>query len=297
MLADLGGRPIERLPPAAPACGLTVDVEDWFHSSFRSAPALDESRLPRRVETAVARLLEAVAAHGARATFFVLGCVAREHPRLARRIADAGHEVGCHGMTHACCYDQTPEAFRAATHDARSLLADQSGQPVWGFRAPSWSVTPRSLWALDVAAELGFRYDSSIFPAATYLYGITDAPRSPYVVRTRSGLALVEVPPSVVAFGPVTFGVGGGFYLRLLPWWVHRRAMQAHAKRGDPFLAYVHPREFDADSVAAPAASFVEQFIHASSARPAVEADGLLQRPLAAAHELLAQRGIPRCAA
>src|SRR5262249_42429796 len=117
-----------------------------------------------------------------------------------------------------------------------------------GFRAPSWSVTEQNLWALDVIAEAGFRYDSSIFPGRTYLYGIDVAPRAPYRLRTPSGNSLLEVPPSTLGIGRTRIGVGGGVYLRLLPLWVHQRACDAALSRGRPFMAYVHPRELDPPS-------------------------------------------------
>jgi polysaccharide deacetylase family protein (PEP-CTERM system associated) len=243
----LGGRACDVLPPGEPAFAMTVDVEDWFHANFRSAPAVDPSRLPRRAEAGVERVLEILAAAGARATFFVLGCVARDHPGLVARIVAAGHEIGCHGMTHALVYEQGPAELRAAAGDARKLLSDQSGQPVLGFRAPSWSVTERSLWAFDVLAGCGYRWDSSVFPAANYLYGIAGAPRAPYLVPTEQGL-LVEVPPAVAALGRFRMGVGGGFYLRLLPLWVHRAALASYARRGTPFVIHVHPREVDPEA-------------------------------------------------
>ena len=242
------GRPVELLPPGEPAFAMTVDVEDWFHANWRSASPVDPATLPRRVDEGVERVLAALAAAGARATFFVLGCVARDHPRIVARIAAAGHEIGCHGMTHDLVYEQTPAAFRAAAAAARKLLADQSGQPVWGFRAPSWSLTGRSLWAFEALAESGFRWDSSVFPAANYLYGVDGAPCGPYRVALDGGGAIVEVPPPIVALGPLRLGVGGGFYLRLLPLWVHRLALARYARRGAPFLVYVHPRELDPDA-------------------------------------------------
>ncbi|HJQ83364.1 MAG TPA: polysaccharide deacetylase family protein, partial [Candidatus Binatia bacterium] len=223
---------------------LTVDVEDWFHANYRSAPALDTGSLPRRVEQSVERVLDTLAARAVRATFFVLGAVAREHPGIVPRIAAAGHEIGCHGMTHALAYETAPDDFARAIAEARALLRAQSGQSVLGFRAPSWSVTARSLWALDAIAAAGFRYDSSIFPHANYLYGLDGAPRTPYVVETDAG-PLIEVPPPLVGRGPLTLGAGGGFYLRLLPTWVHRRAAAASARARSVFLAYVHPRELD----------------------------------------------------
>jgi polysaccharide deacetylase family protein (PEP-CTERM system associated) len=243
--ARLGDRSVEILPPGEPARIASVDVEDWFHSNY-SAP-VDQTNLPSRVEAAVARVLDTLDAAGARATFFVLACVARERPGLVPRIAAAGHEIACHGLTHTLVYEQTPAAFRAAVGDARKLLADQSGRDVIGFRAPSWSVTTRSLWALDVLAESGFRYDSSVFPAANYLYGIADAPRTPYRVQTPAG-ALVEVPPPALALGPLRLGAGGGFYLRALPLVVHRRLMREYERRGAPFVLFIHPRELDPES-------------------------------------------------
>jgi polysaccharide deacetylase family protein (PEP-CTERM system associated) len=244
----LGGRPADVLPPGEPACVMTVDVEDWFHSNFRSAPVVDPAALPRRVEAGVDRVLETLAAARARATFFVLGCVARDHPRLVARIAAAGHEIACHGMTHALVYEQRPDEFRAAAGDARKLLCDQSGQAVLGFRAPSWSVTERSLWAFDALAACGYRWDSSVFPAVNYLYGIDGAPRAPYLVPTEGGGLLVEVPPAVLALGRLRIGVGGGFYLRLFPLWVHRAALARYARRGVPFVVHIHPRELDPEA-------------------------------------------------
>jgi polysaccharide deacetylase family protein (PEP-CTERM system associated) len=268
----LDGRPVRRLPPTGPAFALTVDVEDWYHGNFTSAPALDPATLPKRVEESVARALDALAACGVRGTFFVLGCVAREHPGLVRRIAAAGHEIGCHGMTHDLVYATPPGTFAAAVREARALLADQSGQPVLGFRAPSWSITTRSLWAVDALAAAGFRYDSSIFPAANYLYGIDGAPHEPYAVATADGGELIEVPPPLVAAGRLRLGVGGGFYLRVLPLWVHRRAMRAASRGGVPFVLYFHPRELDPDAwhlrlALSPKEDFIHRFRLRSAAR------------------------------
>jgi polysaccharide deacetylase family protein (PEP-CTERM system associated) len=239
------GRPVDLLPPGEAALAMTVDVEDWFHGNYRSAPVLDPATLPRRVEESVERVLEALAAARARATFFVLGSVAREHPRLVPRIVRAGHEIGCHGMTHTLLYEQEPAAFRAAVGDARKLLSDQSGQPVWGFRAPSWSLTERSLWAFEALVASGFRYSSSVFPAANYLYGVDGAPRTPYRVPTRPAGSLLEVPPPLIGIGRFRIGVAGGFHLRLMPLWVHRLALAHYTRRGFPFVAYIHPRELD----------------------------------------------------
>jgi polysaccharide deacetylase family protein (PEP-CTERM system associated) len=239
------GFAIETSQARAAACLFTVDVEDWFHSNFVSLRDFDATGLPRRVEEGVAHLMDELAQVGAQGTFFVLGVVAEQHPRLVRQIADAGHEVGCHSLNHTLIYEQDPDTLRAELTRARKVLQDQSGQPVLGFRAPSLSITERSLWALDVLAEVGFRYDSSIFPAKNYMYGMDNAPPDPYEIKTPSGARITEIPPSTLAVGPRRIGVGGGVYLRAFPLAVQRYAMQRALARGAPFVLYVHPREFD----------------------------------------------------
>lgn len=223
----------------------SVDVEEWFHTNFRSAPRLDDRGLERRVDVGIANVLDALAAAESKATFFVLGAVAKEQPALVRRIADAGHEIASHSSTHALLYEQRPSDVARDLASARSTLQDLTGQPIFGFRAPSWSITARNLWALDAVAEAGFRYDSSIFPAENYLYGIRGAPSHPFRIQSPAGNVLVEIPPSTASLGPLRIGVGGGFYLRALPFFVHAAALRAAARRGVPFVGYVHPREFD----------------------------------------------------
>ena len=224
---------------------LTIDVEDWFHANFESTPVLESGSLPSRLESGVAATLELLAESRAQATFFVLGCVARRHRQIVRRIADAGHEIGSHALDHELVYEMAPPRFREAIEAARKLLQDQSGQPVLGFRAPSWSITEKSLWALEVLAEVGFEYDSSVFPGASPLYGISHAPTGPYRFRLANGRSLLEVPPSVLGVGALRMGVGGGVYLRALPVAVQRWAMHRYARRGEPFMVYVHPRDLD----------------------------------------------------
>jgi polysaccharide deacetylase family protein (PEP-CTERM system associated) len=227
---------------------LTVDVEDWFHANFASAASARSPAAgshPSRVESGVAATLDLLAERDLKATFFVLGCVARDHPGVVRRIADAGHEIACHAMNHELVYEMEPRSFGEVARAAKKLLEDESGRPVLGFRAPSWSITERSLWAFDALVEAGFEYDSSVFPGASPLYGIPGAPTGPYRVRTREGGSLVEVPPSVLRLGPLRTGIGGGVYLRALPVALQRFAMGDYARRGEPFMVYVHPRELD----------------------------------------------------
>lgn len=245
--APAGGAIAFEPRPVAPrtACLLTVDVEDWFHVNYTSfrAPAGPPSL--RRVEENTDRILELCARAGHRGTFFVLGCVAEDHPGLVRRIAAAGHEVACHGLAHELLYEQGEERFRRDVAAARARLQDLSGQHVLGFRAPSWSLTRRSLWALDALLELGFRYDASLFAVENYMYGLREAPPAPSFVRTPGGAEIFEIPAPVLRVGPLRIPHGGGFYLRMLPLWFERLAMQRHAHRGEPSILYVHPREVD----------------------------------------------------
>ncbi len=165
----------------------SIDVEDYFHVEAL-ASAIDRSQwdgLEYRAEANTHRVLEILAQEGVRATFFVLGWVAKRSPQLVRDIHRAGHEVACHGLTHRTVYSQTPEVFRAETSEAKQRLEDTTGVPVRGYRAATYSITRRSLWALDILEELGFGYDSSIFPIRHDLYGIPGSPRFAYRAALR----------------------------------------------------------------------------------------------------------------
>ena len=226
---------------------LTVDLEEYFQvSNFDKL--IDRDRwdtLPSRVVEQTLRLLDLFDSTQSRATFFALGWIAERHPKLLRQIAERGHEIACHSWAHDLVYETPAASFEEQVRRAKGLLEDHAQQPVVGFRAPSWSITSRSLWALDVLVRLGFRYDSSIFPVANYLYGIDGAPTSAYRMHLASGASLVEVPASVVRVGPWGVGVAGGIYLRALPLAFHRWARRRILAGGEVFVAYVHPRELD----------------------------------------------------
>lgn len=228
---------------------LSFDVEDYFQVAALAAAVGRESweSRPARVHQNTGRLLELLAARDVRATFFVLGWVAERHPAIVRDIAAAGHEVACHGYSHEPVYRQEPATFRAETLRARGLLEDQAQRPVRGYRAATWSITCASLWALDTLAELGFAYDSSIFPIHHDLYGIPAAPRGPHRLRLANGASLLEFPPSTVRLGNVNLPVAGGGYFRLLPLAVTRWAIRRVNDEQFPFLFYLHPWEIDPD--------------------------------------------------
>jgi polysaccharide deacetylase family protein (PEP-CTERM system associated) len=226
---------------------MSVDVEDYFHVSALAevAPPAIWDRFEPRVEANTDRLLDLFAAAGVRSTFFVLGWVAQRHPALVTRIAGAGHEIASHGYDHQLVYDLTPEAFRQDVSRSRRLLEDQTGGPVVGYRAPSYSITRRSLWALDVLLEEGYRYDASIFPVHHDRYGIPDAPRHHYAVERHAG-RLLEVPPSTVRLASVNLPVAGGGYFRLLPYaWTRWGVTRLNHVERCPAVFYLHPWEID----------------------------------------------------
>jgi polysaccharide deacetylase family protein (PEP-CTERM system associated) len=226
---------------------LSFDVEDYFQVSALSS-AVDRSTWdsrPSRVAGNTARLLDILAAHGYRATFFVLGWIADRHPGIVRSIAAAGHEVACHGYSHELIYRQSCESFKDETGRARRVLEDQAQTRIRGYRAATWSITRRSLWALDILCEEGFEYDSSIFPTHHDLYGISEAPRAPHRLTLPCGGSLLEFPPSTLRIGSVNLPVAGGGYFRLLPLAVTRWAIRRINSEGLPFLFYLHPWEID----------------------------------------------------
>lgn len=225
----------------------TIDVEDYYQVEGFSG-AIDRASWDQResrVENNTARMLDLLAESGIHATFFVLACVAKRHSSIVRAIKAGGHEVASHGFAHQLVYTQTPEVFRRETRDSKAILEDQCQAPVIGYRAATYSITNRSLWALDVLAEEGFRYDSSIFPMRHDRYGIPGSPTLPHRLTTPAGHSLVEFPISVLKYGPATLPIAGGGYFRLFPYAFTRWALRTLNARGQSFVFYVHPWEID----------------------------------------------------
>lgn len=229
------------------ANALSVDLEEYFqvsnfeHLIERSA----WDRYPSRLADATGRLLDAFDEHAQRATFFVLGWVAERHPALLREIAARGHEIACHGYQHELVYRLGVEAFRADLRRARSAIEDACGRAVEGYRAPSYSVTRESLWALRVLAEEGFRYDSSIFPIRHHRYGIPDFAREPLTLDLGDGISIQEYPLTTLQLGPWRLPLAGGGYLRFLPAQLFRWGFARLARADVPTVLYVHPWELD----------------------------------------------------
>lgn len=260
--------------------GLSVDVEDWFQvGAFETTIARsDWDGLERRVEPNTDRVLALFEEAGAKGTFFTLGWVAERHPRLIRRIAEAGHEVASHGWDHARVFTMTPEQFRTDLARARTVLEDAGGVAVTGYRAPSFSIDRRTPWAHAELAEAGYRYSSSIAPIAHDHYGWPDAPRAPF--RPLPDAGLIELPITIARVLGREVTAGGGFF-RLLPQGVTDRAIRTANAEGKAAMFYFHPWEIDPGQPRVHAAPLKSRLRH--YARLGAMAGKL--RTLLAAHE------------
>jgi polysaccharide deacetylase family protein (PEP-CTERM system associated) len=227
----------------------SVDVEDYFHVEAFS-DVVDRSRWDGyacRVEANTQRVLDLLDECQVKGTFFILGWVAERYPQLVREIVARGHEPACHSYWHRLIYKLDRAEFAADTRKAKDIIEQAAGEPVFGYRAPSYSITMQSLWALEVLAEAGFTYDSSIFPIRHDVYGIPDAPRHPFLVTTPSG-PIVEFPITTFRmFGEQNLPVGGGGYLRIFPFWYTKLGYRRAKAERLPLIAYIHPWEVDPD--------------------------------------------------
>ena len=227
---------------------LTFDIEEYFHvEAFAGAFRPEEwPGLTSRVVDATERLLDILDYADAHATFFVLGWVAERYPALVRDIAARGHEVACHGYAHQMIHRQTRLEFAKDVQRAKTAIEDAAGAAVVGFRAPTFSITRKTLWSLEVLWEAGFLYDSSIFPILHDRYGIPDAPRFPHRVPVMNEHGIAEFPLSTILVMGRRLPMAGGGYLRLMPYSVTRRAIRYLNKlEKQPAIVYLHPWELD----------------------------------------------------
>ncbi len=224
----------------------TVDLEEYFQvSAFEPCVARSDWKyFESRVARETAKLLELLARHEVRATFFVLGWVAQRQAELVRTIARGGHEVASHGWDHVRVTHQTPHQFRESIRRTKHVLEAMTGTAVLGFRAPSFSIVPGREWALDILVEEGYRYDSSLFPVRRPGYGYPGGSPDPYWMGRRAG-RLAEIPPATLQLGPLRLPAGGGAYFRLLPYGVVRAALRQCERRDVSGTFYVHPWEVD----------------------------------------------------
>ncbi len=220
---------------------LTFDLEDWYQGM--ELPLTAWPGLEKRLGVGLECILALLAERKIRASFFVLGVAAHEHPNWVRRVAQAGHEIGTHGWSHTPLYRQSPRQFRAELHRSIELLHDLTGQPVEGHRAAFFSLTPRTMWAMDELARAEIKYDSSLFPVLNHRYGWPGAPRWPYRWPAND---VWEFPLSTLSLGGLNVPFSGGFYARFWPYPVLRWAIRTLNRYGQPTVVYFHPWEFDA---------------------------------------------------
>lgn len=223
---------------------LTIDFEDWYQGL--EIPYSEWDNFEDRIEKVGDKLLRILDEANVKATFFMLGYVAEKHPEIVKRIESEGHEIGTHGFSHTLIYKQEPEVFKAEITRAISFLEDLTGKKVLGHRAPFFSITKDSLWALDILGEQGIAYDSSIFPVLNYRYGIADSPRFPYKIK-REKFEFVEFPISTLKLPGFTMPISGGAYFRIYPYQVTKQAIKAVNRSGQPVTFYLHPWELDPD--------------------------------------------------
>ncbi len=222
-------------------------MEEYFQVESASG-IYDSSQwdtLQKRLAPAVETILQLLSDHQTSATFFILGWVAQHEGQLVRQIAEQGHEIASHGMSHQMLSRLEPETFRCELLDSRRLLEDLTGSPVQGYRAPTFSITRKTAWALDVLAETGYVYDSSIFPVRHDRYGVPDAPVVPHIAIGPGTGRILEIPPLTLPLNRINIPIGGGGYLRLLPVRLMGLALQKAQRRNQIGMIYLHPWELD----------------------------------------------------
>lgn len=248
---------------ATPVNAMTVDVEDYFQvSAFEPYIARsDWDRWPQRVERNTERVLDLFAGQSVKATFFMLGWVAERYPALVQRIVSEGHELASHGYQHTRVTQQSPAEFQADISRTKALLEDLGGVAVRGYRAASYSIGARNLWALTELAEAGYVYSSSIYPIRHDLYGMPEAPR--FAFRPEQATALLEIPVTTIELGGHKLPCGGGGYFRLLPYALSRWAMnRVNRQDGQSCVFYFHPWEIDPAQPRPPGVNVKSRFRH-----------------------------------
>jgi len=225
----------------------TVDVEDYYQvEAFAKIVNQDSwNDYECHVEKNTDKILNLLNDTNVKSTFFVLGYVAKKYPQLIERIHKEGHEIASHGMTHRLIYNQTPEVFKEETFSSKALLEDIIQSPIYGYRAATYSITKKSLWALDILCDAGYVYDSSIFPIQHDRYGIPGSPIDPYLLTSPSGKKILEFPISVLEKYSIRLPFAGGGYFRLFPYWFTKWGLKSINKVKRNFVFYIHPWEVD----------------------------------------------------
>lgn len=238
---------------------LSVDLEEYFQIHVLTGLIHPDTWAdqPSSIEENTISLLNLLDEHNIKATFFCLGWIAEHHRGLIRCIHDKGHEIACHGYAHQVIYQQDPSCFSHDVSKAKDILENAIGERVIGYRAPTYSITNRTMWALNTIEEMGFLYDSSIFPIYHDNYGIPDAPRFPYKLPDSS---LVEFPISTLKIGPFNLPISGGGYFRLLPYQLVKIGLKSFMSSKRPFVFYIHPWELNPSTPRVPGMDALSRF-------------------------------------
>jgi polysaccharide deacetylase family protein (PEP-CTERM system associated) len=222
---------------------LSIDCEDWFHGLEIGME--NWHKFENRIEKNTLKLLDLLQETGTKATFFILGYVAEKFPQLVVEVARKGHEIGSHGYSHQFVYKQSPNGFRQEMSRSLESLEKLSGQKILSYRAPFFSITQSSLWALEILADLGILFDSSIFPVINYRYGIPQAPRFPYWTMTKNGSKILEFPISTLRILGKNIPIAGGAYFRIFPYQFTKAGIKSLNRKNKPVIFYLHPWEID----------------------------------------------------
>lgn len=224
----------------------TVDLEEWFHANYEDNLFDNNKKYEIRVIENTEKLLEILDKNNSKATFFTLGYIAKNYPKLVKKIHSCGHEIASHGMNHQLVYNQSELEFRKDIRESKKLLEEVIGDEIIGYRAPSWSITEKSKWAWKILAEEGFLYDASVFPIKNFLYGMPDSDRFKYDISyNMETLNTIEVPSSTAKFFGKNIPFSGGAYFRLFPIQLIKYFTKSVNKEGQPVIFYIHPREID----------------------------------------------------
>ncbi len=219
---------------------ITFDIEEWYHSNFKSLDYDKDSNNGNNIELEVDIILELCNSLNIKSTCFILGCVAEKYPQMIRKIYENGHEIASHGYSHKLIYEMNQKEFKEDLHKSKVILENIIGNTIYGFRAPSWSVKNNNLsWFYKILLEEGFIYSSSVYPAYTYLYGIKSAPQYPYRYNIDNKY-ITEIPVPVTRILGKDIGYTGGFYLRFFPYYFIKSRLK---KINQDFFIYLHPRE------------------------------------------------------
>lgn len=262
---------------------LSFDVEDWYHS-IGSIPFEEWDRYEDRLALNLNKILPVLEEYSIKATFFILGYVAKKTPELVKMIHKLGHEIAVHGYNHKLLYQQTPDEFREDLRKAVGVIEELIQDKVIGYRAPYWSINKQSYWALEIIRQEGLQYDSSIYPVKTHVYGMPSSSRYPYRIDTTGNSliesppstirrnkqvcnlpllsSLIEFPPSTIRLCGINLPMGGGFYFRAFPYQLTKWGLSRINNGGNPVLICLHPPEFDPMKPKFKMRSFGEDILH-----------------------------------